>query len=216
MTDPAPDAAGVPEDAEPQTVDTGLRKQLRSMRQAVFGSPVGKRVIVLIILLLTVVLVTAYGQVLLNHWNKPFYDAISRRDVHDFLMQLGVFFIIAGSLLVLNVFQRWLVETTKYKLREGLTTDLLNHWMLPRRAFWLANAGAMGVNPDQRMSEDAHKLCDLTTDLSVGLFRATVLLVSFAGVLWTISNDFEIRLGGPNGTKVDPRPTLDAAGCTSQ
>jgi len=24
---------------------------------------------------------------------------------------------------------------------------------------------------------------------------------------------FEIRLGGPNGTKVDPRPTLDAAGC---
>jgi murein DD-endopeptidase MepM/ murein hydrolase activator NlpD len=24
---------------------------------------------------------------------------------------------------------------------------------------------------------------------------------------------FEIRIGGPNGTKVDPRPTLDAAGC---
>jgi len=24
---------------------------------------------------------------------------------------------------------------------------------------------------------------------------------------------FEIRLGGPNGTKIDPRPTLDAAGC---
>jgi peptidoglycan LD-endopeptidase LytH len=24
---------------------------------------------------------------------------------------------------------------------------------------------------------------------------------------------FEIRLGGPNGTKVDPRPTLDAASC---
>ncbi len=24
---------------------------------------------------------------------------------------------------------------------------------------------------------------------------------------------FEIRLGGPNGTKVDPRPTIDAAGC---
>ena len=24
---------------------------------------------------------------------------------------------------------------------------------------------------------------------------------------------FEIRIGGPNGTKIDPRPTLDAAGC---
>jgi murein DD-endopeptidase MepM/ murein hydrolase activator NlpD len=25
---------------------------------------------------------------------------------------------------------------------------------------------------------------------------------------------FELRLGGPNGTRVDPRPTLDAAGCS--
>ena len=24
---------------------------------------------------------------------------------------------------------------------------------------------------------------------------------------------FEIRKGGPNGTEIDPRPTLDAAGC---
>ena len=24
---------------------------------------------------------------------------------------------------------------------------------------------------------------------------------------------FELRLGGPNGTRVDPKPTLDAAGC---
>jgi putative ATP-binding cassette transporter len=195
MTDPAPDQAGVPEDTEREAVDTGLRKQLRSMRQAVFGSAVGKRVIVLVVLLLTVILVTAYGQVLLNHWNKPFYDAISRRDLHDFLVQLGVFFIIAGSLLVLNVFQRWLVETTKYKLREGLTTDLLNNWMLPRRAFWLANAGAMGVNPDQRMHEDTRKLCDLSADLGVGLLQASILFATFAGVLWVMSNDFTFRFG---------------------
>ena len=25
---------------------------------------------------------------------------------------------------------------------------------------------------------------------------------------------FQVRLGGPNGTRVDPRPVLDAAGCT--
>jgi murein DD-endopeptidase MepM/ murein hydrolase activator NlpD len=24
---------------------------------------------------------------------------------------------------------------------------------------------------------------------------------------------FEVRVGGPNGTKVNPRPMLDAAGC---
>jgi putative ATP-binding cassette transporter len=69
--------------------------------------------------------------------------------------------------------------------------------MAPRRAFWLATSGgAMGVNPDQRMSEDAQKLCDTSTDLSIGLFRSSVLLVSFAGVLWKISEDFRFRVGG--------------------
>ena len=60
-----------------------------------------------------VVVATTYGQIRLNRWNKPFYDALSRRDFRDFLYQLGVFFLIAGFLLVLNVAQRWLGETLK-------------------------------------------------------------------------------------------------------
>jgi putative ATP-binding cassette transporter len=164
--------------------------------RAIFASPVGKTLTLLTIAIVLIILVTAYGQIRLNNWNKPFYDALSRRDLHDFLFQLGVFFLLAGSLLILNVGQRWLVETLKYKLREGLVRDLLQNWMLPRRALWLANAGPMGVNPDQRIAEDAHKLCDLSADLSVGLFQASILLVSFAGVLWAISNDFSFRVGG--------------------
>ncbi|HEU4625784.1 MAG TPA: ABC transporter ATP-binding protein/permease [Steroidobacteraceae bacterium] len=174
---------------------TGLRKQLGMMLGAAYRSRTGKLVIALAIAIFLVIVVTAYGQIRLNSWNKPFYDALSRRDLHDFLVQLGVFFIIAGSLLVLNVLQRWLVETTKYKLREGLVGDLIGQWMQPRRAFWLANAGPIGVNPDQRMHEDARKLCDLSTDLGVGLLQATILFFTFAGVLWVLSNDFSFRIG---------------------
>lgn len=192
MTDPAKEEAIAQQEDED---NSGLRKQLGQMRRAVLSSPVGKRIIVLIVAILLVVIITAYGQIRLNSWNKPFYDAISRRDLADFLIQLGVFFIIAGTLLVLNVGQRWLVETTKYKLREGLVHDLLSNWMLPRRAFWLSNAGPMGVNPDQRMHEDARKLCDLSADLGVGLLQATILFVTFAGVLWVLSNDFRFRVG---------------------
>src|SRR5581483_8985245 len=134
--------------------------------------------------ILLIIIATAYAQIRLNRWNKPFYDALSRRDFSDFLHQLGVFGIIAASLLVLNVVQRWFVETLKVKLREGLVRDLLRDWMLPRRAFWLANAGPMGVNPDQRMHEDARKLCELSADLGIGLLQASVLLITFVGVLW--------------------------------
>jgi putative ATP-binding cassette transporter len=174
----------------------GFRHQVRLIMRGVRSSPVSKRLTVLIVAIVIVVIVTAYGQIRLNQWNKPFFDALSRRDLRDFMYQLGVFAIIASSILILNVGQRWLVETFKYKLREGLVRDLLNHWMLPRRAFWLANAGPMGVNPDQRMHEDARKLCDLSTDLGVGLFQATILFGTFAGVLWALSTDFSFRING--------------------
>ena len=98
-------------------------------------------------------------------------------------------------MLMLNVAQRWLVEMLKLKLREGLVHDLLQGWMLPRRAFWLANAGPMGVNPDQRMHEDARKLCELSADLGIGLLQASILFVTFAGVLWVLSSDFAFRIG---------------------
>jgi putative ATP-binding cassette transporter len=175
----------------------GAVSQARMIYRAIFGSPVGRRLIVLLTVLVLAILATTYGQIILNRWNQPFYDAITRRDLNDFLYQLGVYFLIVGGLLVLDVGQRWLTETVKFRLRDGLTRDLVKLWMAPRRAFWLATSGgAMGVNPDQRMSEDAAKLCDISTDLSVGLFRSSVLLGTFAGVLWTISDDFTFRVGG--------------------
>jgi putative ATP-binding cassette transporter len=175
----------------------GAVSQARMIYRAIFASPVGRRIIVLLAILVVAILITSYGQIVLNRWNKPFYDAITRRDLNGFLYQLGVYFAIVGSLLVLDVGQRWLTETAKFRLREGLTRDLLKLWLAPRRAFWLATSGGpLGVNPDQRMSEDAFKLCELSTDLSIGLFRSGVLLVSFAGVLWTISEDFTFRARG--------------------
>lgn len=194
---PAKDKAMTNEDTDAEPVSPiGFRRQVRSIVGAVRASPVSKRLTMLVAAIVTVVLVTAYGQIRLNQWNKPFFDALSRRDFREFMFQLGVFGIIAFSILILNVAQRWLVETFKYKLREGLVRDLLGHWMQPRRAFWLANAGPMGVNPDQRMHEDARKLCDLSTDLGVGLFQATILFATFAGVLWSLSTGFSFRIHG--------------------
>ncbi|MGA2709345.1 MAG: ABC transporter ATP-binding protein/permease [Steroidobacteraceae bacterium] len=181
--------------SEGEAAHMGVARQMGLIIRTIFGSPVGKRVVVLVAVTVLVVAATAYGQIRLNGWNKPFFDALSRRDLRDFLYQLGVFFLIAGFLLALNVAQRWLVETLELRLREGLVLSLLQDWMLPRRAFWLANAGQMGVNPDQRIHEDTRKLCELSADLGVGLLQASILFLTFAGVLWVLSNDFIFRVG---------------------
>ena len=119
--------------------------------------------------IVVVVGATAYGQIKLNAWNKPFYDALARKDLHAFLVQL-------------LVAQNWLNQMLKLKLREGLVRDLLDQWLTPGRAFRLAGAGEIGVNPDQRIHEDARHLTELSTDLGIGLLQASLLLISFIGV----------------------------------
>ncbi len=188
---------GTPADTAPATADaTGLIRQISTLLRAALRSHAGKAIAVYASCILAILLLTAYGQIRLNEWNKPFYDALSRRDAGDFLYQLGVFFIIAFILLFLNVGQRWLVEMLKLRLRDGLVRDMLQLWMLPGRALNLANSGPMGVNPDQRMHDDAEKLCTLTADLGTGLLQATILFASFASVLWTMSADFSMQIGG--------------------
>ena len=180
---------------EGETHNLGLVRELMMLMRAILASPVGKTLVLLAIVVVLVIIATAYGQISLNRWNKPFYDALSRRDLRSFLFQLGVFFMIAGFLLVLNVAQRWLVETLAVRLREGLVKSLLQDWMQPRQAFWLANSGTIGINPDQRMHEDARQLTTLSANLGTGLLQASILFCTFASVLWVLSREFSFRIG---------------------
>jgi len=178
-----------------ESANSGLVPQLGMMIRALWEAPVRNTLFLLSGALFLVVAVTAYGQIRLNDWNRPFYDALSHRDFAQFLEQLGVFGLIAGALLVLNVAQRWLGETLKLRLRQGLTHDLIHNWLQPGRAFRLSQAGPMGVNPDQRMHEDARHLTELSADLGIGLLQSSILLVTFVQVLWSLSNDFVFHLG---------------------
>ncbi len=177
-------------------VEASLLSQLRVIGDIYWISPVRNRLILMILGVFSIIIVTSAGQVLLNRWNVPFYDALSRRDFPAFVDQLMVFFAIASVLLVLNVAQTWLNQMTRLKLREGLTRDLVGEWLQPRRAFKLSNSGPIGVNPDQRLHEDARHLSEMSTDLGFGLLQASILLISFVGVLWTFSSGFVFNVYG--------------------
>ena len=180
----------------PDDAESGLLPQLATVGHALWVSPARRALLVLTVALFVVIVVTAYGQIRLNSWNQPFYDALAHRDFSQFMTQLGVFCIIAGALLVLNVGQTWLTQMLTLKLRQGVVHDLIEKWMLPGRAFRLANAGAIGINPDQRMHEDARHLAELSADLGIGLLQASILLVTFIDVLWATTSDFIFHIDG--------------------
>jgi putative ATP-binding cassette transporter len=193
ITKPPPAA---PPPAADRVAESRLAPQMAMMARTFWASPERNKILLLGVGLVVVIGVSAFGQVRLNAWNQPFYDALSHKNLSGFLSQLMVFGVIAGGLLILNVAQAWLNQMTKVRLREGLVRDLINEWLKPRRAFHLVNAGEMGTNPDQRIHEDARHLTELSTDLGVGLLQASLLLGSFIGVLWILSQNVTFHLSG--------------------
>jgi vitamin B12/bleomycin/antimicrobial peptide transport system ATP-binding/permease protein len=183
----------------PKPIEEGVRGLLHQLREfliALWLSPGPPSLELLIIGTVFVVCATAAAQVALNAWNGPFYDAIAARNFPAFLDQLLVFAAIAGGLLTLNVAQAWLREMIKLRTREWLTRHLFGEWLKPGRSIRLARAGEVGVNPDQRIHEDARRLTELSADLGIGLLQASLLLLSFLGVLWTVSGALGIWICG--------------------
>ena len=204
---PANDDKGCVEEPEsrrptlpnPESIEGGVHDlvhQCHELLNALWLSPGRRSLALLIIGTVFVICATAAAQVGLNAWNRPFYEAIAARNFSAFLYQLLVFAAIAGGLLVLNVAQAWLREMIKLRSREWLTRDLFAEWLKPGASTRLAGAGETGINPDQRIHEDARRLSELSADLGIGLLQASLLLLSFLGVLWSISSALDIWICG--------------------
>lgn len=194
---PKPDSSQAA-DQTPAAVqfDERLGHHLYTLASSIHRTPGHLRLYLMATLAVVVIVLTAGMQVVLNAWNQPFYDAIARKATGEFLHQLMVFFGIAAILLVLNVSQTGLNQMIRLVLRDLATRDLIDNWMTRKRASRIGRAGEIGTNPDQRIQADAQHLTELTTDLGMGLVQATVLLLSFIGVLWVLSSGIVLRWDG--------------------
>src|SRR6266511_956904 len=111
-----------------------LVRQFREFLIALWSSEGRHTLTLLTIGIILVIVATAITQVVLNAWNRPFYDAVQERNFSAFAYQLLIFAFIAGALLILNVAQAWLREMIKLKSREWLSRDLFAEWLKPGRA----------------------------------------------------------------------------------
>ena len=180
---------------QPSMADRGVMPQLLCLLRALVATPRHRlRLGILATALVVVVCAVAFGQIKLNAWNGSFLDTLEHRTFENLGAEIGRFLVIVGGLLVLVVGQTWLQETIKVVLREWLTHDLLDKWLAPKRPYLLAHAGEVGANPDQYMQADARQLAELTSMLCFGLLQSSLLLVSFAGVLWILSGEVTFTL----------------------
>lgn len=147
-------------------------------------------------------LAAVYMLVLLNEWNRVFYDALQNKDATVFWAQLARFCWLAFGLIVISVYRFYLTQLLEMRWRAWMTTVYLGRW-LANQAFYrielaryVAAHGACPDNPDQRIQQDLNLFTSQTVSLSMGLLNALVTLVSFVGILWGLSGAFAFDIGG--------------------
>jgi putative ATP-binding cassette transporter len=83
---------------------------------------------------------------------------------------------------------------TRHYLKRWLDNQVYYHLELTRYA--ALEADQSPDNPDQRVQEDLKLFTSSTVGLSMGLLNALVTLLSFVGILWSLSGAFSFSLGG--------------------
>ena len=142
-----------------------------------------------------------YLLVLINEWNRVFYNALEARDQAVFWAQLWRFTYLAFAFVLVAVYRFYLTQLLEIRWRAWMTHHYLGRW-LRGSAFYrmelarFAAAGTVPDNPDQRIQEDLNLFTSYSVSLSMGLLNAVVTLASFVGILWTLSGPFDFALGG--------------------
>ncbi|OPF62522.1 ABC transporter ATP-binding protein/permease [Hydrogenophaga sp. H7] len=151
-------------------------------------------------------LAAVYMLVLLNEWNRVFYDALQNKDQVTFWRELGRFTYLAFGFIIIAVYRFYLRQVLEMRWRTWMTKHYLDRW-LSNKAFYqlelhrfAKDTDAPPDNPDQRIAEDLNLFTSSTLGLSMGLLSSVITLVSFVGILWTLSGSFSFGFNGGSYT----------------
>lgn len=151
-------------------------------------------------------LAAVYMLVLLNEWNRVFYDALQNKDQVTFWRELGRFTYLAFGFIIIAVYRFYLRQVLEMRWRRWMTAHYLDRW-LANKAFYQLELkrfakgnDAPPDNPDQRIADDLNMFTSSTLGLSMGLLSSVITLVSFVGILWTLSGSFSFDFNGGSYT----------------
>jgi putative ATP-binding cassette transporter len=121
-----------------------------------------------------------------SYVGRYFMSSIERRDSDGFVrfawLYVGVF---GGSVLV-GVLFRFTEERLGLLWRDWLTRRITSLYIDQRTYLNLTGDDAIS-HPDQRMTEDVRQLTTSTLSFLLMILNGTMTVLSFSGVLWTIS-----------------------------
>src|SRR5919199_3957346 len=152
------------------------------------------RSLLAVIVVLTVGLV--FLLVLLNNWNREFYEAIQNKDFDSFGPLLLRFTGLAAVYIIGAVYKLYFTQMLQMRWRVWMTRRFVDEWLSKQVYYRLELRHRATDNPDQRIAEDVRAYTFNTLDLSLGLLSSLLTLGSFITILWVLSGPLSFTLGG--------------------
>ncbi|MFZ4701200.1 MAG: ABC transporter ATP-binding protein/permease [Candidatus Methylumidiphilus sp.] len=154
--------------------------------KAFVTSNVGGKAIWLSIALIALLLAVNGFNVVNSYVGRDFMSAIAERDQKTFIWQ-GILYVgVFAVSTVVAVLHRYAEDNLGILFREWLTKHSINGYIDNRTYYRLKVEGDV-ENPDERIADDVRTYTVTTLSIVLMLLNASVTVIAFSGVLWTIS-----------------------------
>ena len=130
----------------------------------------------------------------LNVWSADLFDALERRSTENAMAQIGIFAFIVLGTMVTNMGHLIVRRHLQLDWRRWLTAHVVGTWMEDARHYQAGLIPGDHANPDGRIAEDIRVMTEAAVDLASTLIYCVLLLVTFVGILWSLSG--WIRVAG--------------------
>lgn len=134
----------------------------------------------------------------LNQFTRDIYNALENKSYNGFIKQIYVFISLVVIFVIIYTSKTFFVGYLQFSWRKWLTIYFIKKWT-KNHVYYQAMITKNNLdNPDQRLSQDLRFVSSLSIDLLLTFILEIVSLFVFCGILWNISNNFNITILGTN------------------
>ncbi|MHA4731070.1 ABC transporter ATP-binding protein/permease [Ensifer adhaerens] len=172
-------------DSQPVPIRTTALRFARAVRM-LLTSEVGGRAKLMFAGLIALLFGLNGLNVVNNYVGRNFMTAIAERQMSEFIRQAVFYVCVFAVLTVTGVIARFVEERLALLWREFMTRRAVDLYLEEETYYRVEVSGTLS-NPDQRISEDIQAFTVTTLSYIIMLFSSTLTVVTFSGVLWSIS-----------------------------
>lgn len=143
--------------------------------------------------LVALLLLSTLATLLLNHWNRWFFDSLEDRNTEALLWSVLWFALIIAGMAAIGVGIVYTRETLQVRWRQWIVAGLLDRWLSGQKFYQLNSSGQAPQNPEYRIADDSRWATEPLVDLGIGLVLALVSAVAFITILWQVGGSYVLK-----------------------